>query len=108
MKQMNNFPPIITEEYWANSQLSVVRYIGSIRLNNCVYTVVNKEGITVFELSDPKSKYNVEGQMIIQPGEPCDLVMNEWIPIYRYLGREKTIELIKKGIPLEEAKKLNK
>ena len=34
--------------------------------------------------------------MIIQPGEPCDLVMNEWIPIYRYLGREKTIELIKR------------
>lgn len=96
-------PIIMTEEYWANSQFSVARYYGGMVWNGKHYSIVNKDGITVMELSNPSNPHYVKGDTVIQPGEPCDLVMNEWIPVYRALGRDKTIELVKSNIPLEEA-----
>lgn len=48
--------PIIMEEaYWRNSYLSVVRYYGAVTINKKGYSIVNKEGITLLELSDPTS-----------------------------------------------------
>lgn len=99
---------IMTEEYWANSHLSIARYYGGITVNGDEYKIVNKEGITLEELSNPRSKQYVKSGMAIQPGEPADLVRNNWIPIYRKLGRNKTIELVKNGIDLEEAKRIAK
>ncbi len=96
-------PIIMTEEYWKYSQLSFARHTGRINLNGKTYSVVNKEGITVFELSDPTSPHYVIGDKVIQPGEPCHLVRLDWIPVYRALGREKTIELVKNNISLDEA-----
>ena len=96
-------PIIMTEEYWANSQFSVARYYGGMVWNGKHYSIVNKDGITVMELSNTSNPHYVKGDTVIQPGEPCDLVMNEWIPVYRALGRDKTIELVKNNIPLEEA-----
>lgn len=53
--------------------------------------------------------------MAIPPGEPADLVQNEWIPVYKALGRNNTFEIVKSGKTLGEAllmvkevKKLNK
>lgn len=99
---------IMTEEYWANSQFSIARYYGGIQIGGKSYKIVNKKGITLFELSDPSSKHYVKEGKAIEPGEPADLVREDWIPIYKRLGREKTIELVKQGVSLAEAKKIRK
>lgn len=83
-------PIAMSEEYWANSYLSIVRYYGSIQMNGEVYTIVNKEGKTVFELSA-----TCEGDKCIPPGEPCDLVAAPFIPIYRELGRDNFLRMLK-------------
>jgi hypothetical protein len=46
-----NEPLIMTEEYWANTHLSIARYYGKIKLNGREYWIVNKDGIDVFALS---------------------------------------------------------
>lgn len=99
---------IMTENYWANSHLSIARYYGGIKLNGDEYKIVNKDGITLEELSDPRSKHYVREGKAIPAGEPADLVLMQWIPIYRKLGREKTIELVKRGLSLKEAEKIMK
>ena len=99
---------IMTEEYWANSYLSIARYYGGIKVNGDEYKIVNKDGVTLEELSDPSSKHYVKSGMAIPPGEPADLVLKEWIPIYRNLGRVKTIELVKRGFSIKEAEKIMK
>lgn len=97
----------MTEEYWANSQFSVARYYGGIQIGGKSYKIVNKQGATIFELSDPDSPYYVgDGNMAIPQGEPADLVLKEWIPMYKKLGRDKTIECVEQGMSLKEAKKL--
>lgn len=99
---------IMTENYWANTHLSIARYYGGIKLNGDEYKIVNKDGITLEELSDPRSKHYVREGKAISAGEPADLVLMQWIPIYRKLGREKTIELVKRGLSLKEAEKIMK
>jgi len=84
-------PIIIPEDVWANSQLSIVRHTGSISINGDVYTIVNKDGIDVFALSNPHSKYYVKGDMVIPPGEPCDLCDIMAIKLYRQYGRERML-----------------
>ena len=42
---------VMTEQYWANSQLSIVRYTGHIYVDGHKYVIVNKDGKDVFELS---------------------------------------------------------
>ena len=94
---------LIEEGYWVNSQLSIARYYGGININEKSYKIVNKNGCTLFELSDPSSPHYVKEGKAIPAGEPADLVLEEWIPVYKALGRDKIIELIKKGTSLEEA-----
>ena len=101
-----NCPIIIEKEYWENSQLSIAKYYGGLKFNGKEYKIVNKDGITVEELSNPMSEHYVgNGEYAIPPGEPADLVQEEWLQVYRCLGRDKTIELIKKNVPLSIAKK---
>lgn len=100
---------LMTEEYWANSQLSIARYYGGCTIGKIDYRIVNKEGISLFELSDPESKHYVgDDKKAIEPGEPADLVQKAWIPIYSKLGREKFVELIKNNpkLTLTQAKKM--
>lgn len=95
------------EEFWMSTHFSIARHYGKIGINGTTYIIVNKEGATIFELSDPNSKYFFgENNMAIHPGEPADLVMKEWIPIYKALGRNEFINLIKKGVSLEGAKSI--
>lgn len=103
-------PVIMTEEVWMNSMLSIARIYGGMTYNGKQYLIVNKEGATLEELSNPHSKYYVgDGDVkAIPPGEPADLVMKEWVPIYKALGRDKVMELAKKGTPLVEALKIVK
>lgn len=101
----SNAPIAMAEDYWANSHFSVARYWGGISAFGHEYKIVNKEGATIFELSNPMSRYYVgDNEMAIEPGEPADLVMVEWIPIYKAMGRDKFMEYLKTNATLEEAK----
>lgn len=99
----SNAPIIIMEEYWRNSHLSIVKYYGQIKAFGTHYEILNKEGISVLELSNPHSKHFVSGGMAIPEGEPCDLVRTDWIPVYRKLGRTRVIEAVKMGLSRDEA-----
>lgn len=91
----SNAPICMAEEYWRSSQLSVARFFGGINFNGFEYSIVNKAGITVIELSDPNNKHFVPGDMVIQPGEPCDLVRKDFIPFYAVLGRDAFLSVLK-------------
>ena len=103
-----NTPIIMEESYWANSTLSIARYYGGIVFRRKEYFIVNKDGIKLLELSDPDRPPYVKGGMAIPPGEPADLVQDEWIPVYKALGRKKTFELVQSGKTLGEALKVVK
>lgn len=85
----------MTEEYWVNSYFSVARYTGGVKINGITYLIVDKFGKTARELSLEASDNQ---QKIIPPGEPCDLIQEEWIPVYKLLGRDKFIEYLKQAI----------
>ena len=78
---MTDGPIIINYDYWINSQLSIAKYYGGIRINGIEYLIM--------EVSN-------------------DLVRKDWCKVYEKLGRDKTIELIKSHITLKEAKELLK
>ena len=64
-----------------NSQLSVARFYGGIKFNGEEYVIV-----------PPKN----------------DLILKGWVPVYKKLGRERTIGLIKNGTSLDVAKEMLK
>ena len=97
-------PILMTEEYWRNTPLSTARFYGGCTFNGHRYVILNKYGMDLFECSFLAQK---EGRdKAIEPGEPADLVLATWQPVYRKLGRDKIIELVKAGTSLEEAKKI--
>ena len=75
---------------------SIAKYYGGMNLKiggeNVSYTIVNKEGKTLLELSEEAEKTG--RHMAIEPGEPADLVDNRYIPIYRELGRDRFLAMI--------------
>lgn len=83
---MEKIPILMTYEYWANSQFSIARYTGGLRLNGHDYLL----------LSSSENRYTP------------DLVMDEWATVYKKLGRAKTIGLIKNGTSLKVAKEMVK
>ena len=64
-----------------NSQLSIARFYGGIRFNGEEYVIV-----------PPKN----------------DLLLKVWVPVYKKLGRERTIGLIKNDTSLKVAKEMIK
>ena len=103
---MSNAPLLMTEEFWANSQLSIARYYGEITCNGRQYIIVDKLGRDLFECSAIADK---EGRdKAIEPGEPADLILSTLRFAYRKLGRDRIIELIKEGKTEEEIKALVK
>lgn len=46
-----NYPLLMTEEFWANSQLSVARYFGGVTFAGRKYIIVDKLGRDIFECS---------------------------------------------------------
>ena len=89
-------PILMTEEYWLNSRFSLVRFYGGCKINGEDYSIVDKDGTTLLELSDG---------MAIKPGEPADLIMDKAIPAYKKLGRDRFIEMLKEDKSLEEINK---
>ena len=93
------YPICMAEEYWANSYFSVARYYGGINMEPYQYKIVNKEGITIFELSDPENEHYVgDGdEQAIKPGEPADLVREDFIPYYKSLGRDAFTKVLEEN-----------
>ena len=104
---------LMEEAYWRNSIFSIAAHYGGVNIKDEGETrdflIVNKEGRTVFELSDPDSKYYVgDENMAIPPGEPVDLIDKEFIPYYKKLGRERFIDIIQvhNNVTRQELKKI--
>ena len=103
---MSNAPLLMTEEFWANSQLSIARYYGEIIFGGRKYIIVDKHGRDIYELS---AIANRDGRdKAIEPGEPADLILSTLRFAYRKLGRDRIIELIKDGKTEDEIKELAK
>ena len=100
------YPLIMTEEYWANSQLSIARYYGHIKFMDHEYIIVNKDGIDIFALSIMAEKQGKD--KAIEPGEPCDLCLKSLVTSYHKLGRDRIIELVKQGKTEKEIKQIAK
>ena len=88
-----NIPFLMTEEYWASSQLSIVRHYGHIRFNGHDYIIVNKDGKDIFQCSIEAEKEGRE--KAIEPGEPADLVRKDFVTYYKKLGRDKFLDVLK-------------
>ena len=74
-------PILIEESYWMNSHLSVARFYGGIKFNGEEYVII-----------PPKN----------------DLLLSKWVPVFKALGRERTVKLIKNGTSLDVAKEMLK
>ena len=98
------FPLVMTEEFWSNSQLSLVRYYGSVKLGRYMYVICNKYGKDVFECTIEAERAG--RNKAIEPGEPADLVRNDIIPIYRKLGRDKFLQFCKENPDVYTAKEV--
>lgn len=77
---------LMTEEQWADSQFSIVRHYGSCSINGEFFVIVDKHGKDIFECSLEAERQGRE--KAIEPGEPCDLVRRDYVPVYRKLGRD--------------------
>lgn len=64
----------MTADYWMNSQLSIAKFSGAIKVNGQQYIVVGS-----------------------------DLILKDWLPVYSKLGRARTIGLIQNGTSLNVA-----
>ena len=93
---------VMTEQYWANSQLSFVRYTGRVRIDGQEYVIVDKRGHDIFECSREAQKAGRE--KAIEPGEPCDLCRTDFVKIYRQLGREQFLRFIQENPDIDTAK----
>ena len=89
---------LMEENYWRNSQFSIARFYGAINVKigneNIEYIIVNKEGKDIFECSLEADKAGRE--KAIEPGEPVDLIDRRYIPVYRKMGRDAFIKMIKR------------
>ena len=78
---------LLTKESWMNSQLSVAKYSGGVQIvdeggKKRTFFIVNKEGKDLTQTGIPE-------------GEPADLVDKEFIPLYKNLGRDLFISIVK-------------
>lgn len=93
---------LITEDCWRNSQLSIAAFTGGIEYRGVSYLIVNKEGKDIYECTH--DAITAGRKKAIEPGEPCDLVDTRYIPVYRAVGRDRFIEMLKADMSLEQMK----
>ena len=85
-------PICMAEEFWANSQLSIARHYGRIKVYGHEYWIVDKRGRDLWECSAAADRAGSD--KAIPPGEPADLVRKDFIPYYKALGRDWFIEVL--------------
>ena len=102
MKASENKTIVIPENVWANTYFSVARYSGRIRLNGMCYVIVDKRGRDIFECSLEAQRMGRE--KAIEAGEPADLCREDFLPIYRKLGREQFLNFLHDNPDINTAK----
>ena len=90
---MSKIPIWIPEELWLNSQLSLARFSGGARIAGHQYIIVDKHGRDLYEASMAKDREGSD--KAIPPGEPADLLRQDFQKYYKKLGREKFLEILK-------------
>lgn len=90
-----NTPICMSEEFWANSLLSIARYHGRVKLGGHEYIIVNKEGKDIFQCSFEAEKAGRD--KAIEPGEPADLCRTDFVKYYKNLGRDKFLSVLKEN-----------
>lgn len=105
-KTTKNYPLLMAEEYWMNTQLSIARYYGGINFDGRKYIILDKHGRDLWECSAIAKREGRE--KAIEPGEPADLCLKSLLPAYRKLGRDRIIALIKEGKTEKEIKAIAK
>lgn len=93
---------VMTEDYWHNTHLSVVRHFGHIRFRGFRYIIVDKRGKDIWECSREADLLGRD--KAIPAGEPCDLIWDRLQPAYRTLGRDRILQLLKDGSTYEDIK----
>lgn len=96
----------MTENFWANSYLSIARYTGRIKLDGHNFIIVDKRGHDIFECS--KEAEAAGRKKAIEPGEPADLCRVDFVPIYRKLGRDKFIKFLNANPDIDTPKAARK
>ena len=86
-------PICMAEEFWMNSQLSLARFSGRVRVNGNVYLVVDKLGRDLMECTFAADRAGSD--KAIPEGESADLVRIDFIPYYKKLGRDKFLQVLK-------------
>ena len=94
---------VMTEEFWANSQLSIARYYGRIKVDGHEYVIVDKRGKDIFECSAEAEKAG--RNKAIEPGEPADLCRTDFVPLYHKLGRDAFLQFLKDHPEVDNPKK---
>nr|DAH78002.1 MAG TPA: hypothetical protein [Caudoviricetes sp.] len=87
---------VIAKESWLCSQLSIAKYSGGIDISD------EESGTRHFLVVDGKGK-PYQGRLL--PSVPADLVDKEFIPLYKKLGRDLFISIVKAN-PLMSRKDL--
>lgn len=90
---MTHAPICMAEEFWATSPLSVARYYGQIKFNGHRYLIVDRHGRDLWEASMAKDREGSD--KAIPPGEPADLLRDDFQRYYKKLGRDKFLEVLK-------------
>lgn len=96
---------LMTEEAWMSSPLSIARHYGGVNIKGIEYSIVDKRGHTLLECSLEAEKAGRD--KAIMPGEPADLLRNDFIKFYRKLGRDTFISILEKN-RCEDEKALKK
>ena len=79
---MKDTPILMTYDFWINSQFSIVKFTGGLKINGEYYCLAFEQ----------KNK------------DTPDLLRYDWMKVYKKLGREKTIKLINNGTTIDVAK----
>lgn len=87
---------VITKESWLCSQLSIAKYSGGIDISD-------EENGTRHLLVVDRNGKPYQGRLL--PSVPADLVDKEFIPLYKKLGRDLFISIVKAN-PLMSRKDL--
>ena len=95
-----NAPICMTADFLADSPLSIARYYGRITFNGHTFLVLDKFGRDLFECSAIAKKE--DRTKAIEPGEPADLVRDDFRNVYRALGRDRFLQILKDSTDLSD------
>lgn len=96
------------EDLWINSQLSLARFSGGATIGGHQYIIVDKHGRDLLEATMAKDRKGSD--KAIPPGEPADLLRQDFQKYYKKLGRDKFLEILKANshVPDEVLKNIYK